>query len=90
MDQPECIQIDLCEVIADEHLTQASEKNWVKAWLQSPIKYGMLYEKVELFIINVAIFNGCSILLHSFAKQRRSLHLNDNSEMRLCLSDLQP
>ena len=39
MDQPECIQIELCEAIADKNLIQASEKNWVKAWLQSPIKY---------------------------------------------------
>ena len=33
MDQPECVQIELCEAIADEHLVLASEKNWVKAWL---------------------------------------------------------
>ena len=27
MDQPECVQIELCEAIAEEHLIQASEKN---------------------------------------------------------------
>ena len=66
MDQRECIQIEL---FADKHLNQASEKNWVKTWLQSPI----LNEKVEPFTINLSTFNlaekGFSILLHSFAKQ---------------------
>ena len=47
MDQPECTQIELCEAIAEEHLILASEENWVKAWLQSLIKYQILYEKVE-------------------------------------------
>ena len=73
MDQPECVQIELCEAIADEHLILASEKNWVKAWLQSPIKYRILYEEVEPFIIKLPTSNlaekGFSILLHSIAKQ---------------------
>ena len=38
MDQREFVQIEPCEAIADEHLIQASEKNWVKGWLQSPMK----------------------------------------------------
>ena len=74
-------------------MIQASEKNWVKARLQSPIKY-QIYKKVELFIINLPTSNlteKCfSLLLHSFAKQHRSLDLNDNSEMWLRLSDMQP
>lgn len=94
MDQPECFQIELCEAIADDHMIQASEKNWVKAWLQSSTKYQILYETVEPFIINLPTSNlaekGFSFLLHSFSKQRSSLHLNDNSEMRLRLSNLQP
>ena len=82
MGQTECVQIELCEAIAAEHLIQAYEKNWAKAWLLSPIKYRILYERVEPFIINLPTSNlaekGFTILLHSFAKQRRSLHLNDN------------
>ena len=39
MDQPESVQIELWEAIADEHLIQAYEENRVKAWLQSPFKY---------------------------------------------------
>ena len=57
IDQPECVQIELCEAIADKRLIQASEKNFVKAWLQSPIKYRILYEKVEPFIINLPASN---------------------------------
>ena len=53
MDQPDCVQTELSKIIADEHLIQASEKNWVKAWLQSPNKYRILFEKVEFFIINL-------------------------------------
>ena len=94
MDQPECVQIELCEVIADEDLIQTSEKNWVKEWLQSPTKYRIVSEKAEPFKINLRMSNlaekGFSTLLHSFAKHRRSLHLNENSEMRPSLSDLQP
>ena len=93
MDQSQCVQIELCEAIVDEHLIQASEKNWVKAWLQSPIKYRTLYEEVEPFIINLPTSNlsekGVSNLLHSFARQRRSLHLKAISETRLRLSDAQ-
>ena len=44
MDKLECVQIELCEAIAGEYLIQAFEKNLVKASLQSPIKYRMLYE----------------------------------------------
>ena len=33
MDQPECVQNQLLEAIADEHLIHESEKNWVKAQL---------------------------------------------------------
>ena len=73
MDQPECVQIELCEAISDEHLFLASEKNWIKAWLQSPIKYRILYEEVAPFIIKLPTSNlavKCVlILLHSFAKQ---------------------
>ena len=47
MDQPEYIQF---EAIADKHLIQASEKNSIKTWLQSRIKYRILYEKVEPLI----------------------------------------
>ena len=53
MDKPECVLFELCEAIADEHLIQASEKSWVKVWIQSPIKYRILYERVEPFIINL-------------------------------------
>ena len=71
-----------------------AEKHLVKAWLQSPIKYQILYAKVEPFIINLStsklVEKILSILLHSFAKQQRSLHLNDKSETRTRLSDLQP
>ena len=94
MGQPECVQIELCEAIANERMIQASEINWVKAYLQNSKKYPSLYEKVEPFIINLPTSNlaekGFSILLHSFAKQRRSMHLNNNAEMRLRLSDLEP
>ena len=94
MDQSECVHIELCEAIAGEHLSQAYDENWVKVWLQSPIKYRILYEKVEPFIINQPTSNlaekELSMLLHLFAKQRRSLHLTDNSEMRLRLSNVQP
>ena len=48
MDQTECVQIELCDAIADKHLIQASRKNWARAWLQSPIKYQILYEKLSL------------------------------------------
>ena len=93
IDQPECIQVELCVAIADEHLFKTSMNNRVKAWLQSTIKYRILYEKVEPFIINLPTSKlaekGFSILLHSFAKQRRSLHMNDNSKMRPRLNDLQ-
>ena len=78
MDQTECVQM---EDIADEHVIHIYEKNWIKAWLQSPIKHQILYEKVETFIINLPTSNlaekGFSILPYSFTKQRRSLHLND-------------
>ena len=81
-DQPEIVQIELCEAIAEKYLIQASEKNWVEACLQSRIKYLILYEKLEPFIINLPTSNlaekNFSILLHSFASQRRNLHLNDN------------
>ena len=94
MDQRKCVLIELCEAIADKHLTKASEKNWVKAWLQSPIKYRILHEEVEPFTIILPTSNlaeeDFSILLHSFAMQQRTLYWNDNSEMRLRLSDLQP
>ena len=43
MDQPESVQIELCEAIVDELFIPASEKNWVKACLQSQIKYRILY-----------------------------------------------
>ena len=92
--QPECVQIELYVAIADVELIHSSEKNWVNALVQSPVKYRILYEKLERFIINLLTSNlaekGLSILLHSFANQRRSLHLNDNSETRLRVSDLQP
>ena len=94
MGQPECIQIELCEAIANERMIQASEINWVKVYPQNSKKYPSLYEKVEPFIINLPTSNvaekGFSLLLHSFAKQRRSMHLNNNAEMRLRLSDLEP
>ena len=45
MAQPECVQIELCEAIADDRMIEASEKNWVKAWLQSSKRYPSLYEK---------------------------------------------
>ena len=69
MDQNECVQIKLCEANVDERLIQAIDKNLVKAWLQSPIKYRILYKKVEPFIINLPIyrrkiFRFCSIHLH--------------------------
>ena len=57
MDQSEYVQIEQCEVIADEYLIQASEKYWVKAWLQISIKYRVLYENVELFIVNLPASN---------------------------------
>ena len=39
MNQTECVLIELWEAIAVKHLIQASEKNLIKAWLQSPVKY---------------------------------------------------
>ena len=69
MDQPECLHIELCETIPDEHLIQTSERNWVKAWLQSLIKHRILYEKVEPFIIYLSTPNlaekGFTTLPHS-------------------------
>ena len=53
MDQSEYVQIELGEAIASEHLIQASDKNWDRAWLLSPIKYRILYKKVQPFIINL-------------------------------------
>ena len=47
MGQPECVQIELCEAIANERMIQASEINWVKAYLQNSKKYPSLCEKVE-------------------------------------------
>ena len=94
MDQPEYVHIELCEAIADEHFTQSIGRNWVKAWPQSPIKCRILYEKEEPFIINPPTNNlavkGFLILLHSYAEQRKTLHLNNKSEMRLRMSDQQP
>ena len=57
IDQPECVQIELCEAIAVEHVIKASMKNWVKACLQSPMKYLIMYEKVEPFQINLQTSN---------------------------------
>ena len=67
------------------------------------MKYGILYEEEEPLLVNFPTSNlaenGHSILLHSnffshffwisFSKQRRILHVNDNSETRLRLSDAQ-
>jgi len=47
MGQPECVQIEPCEAITNERMIQASEINWVKAYLQNSKKYPSLYEKVE-------------------------------------------
>ena len=64
MHQPDCAQIELCVTIANEHLILASEKNWAKAWLQSPIKYRILYEKVEPFIINLPTSKIAEFFFH--------------------------
>ena len=57
MEQPECVQIEPCEAIADEHLIKDSEKYWINAWLRGTIKYRILYEKVAPFIINLPSSN---------------------------------
>ena len=47
-------------------------------------------KNAELHMHNEDKRKGFSIFPHSFANQRGSLHSNNNSEMRLRLSDLQP
>lgn len=94
MKQPQHLQMELCEVLADDRMLEMAKNNWVRAWLCHGSKYPLLSEVVRPFIINLPTSNlaetGFSRILHSYSKQRNRLCLHDNPDMRICLSNLEP